>query len=68
MEVPAQSGVRSYIDIYTTKGPDYGNVRISIEGKTVAEIRGYSPAIIPGGKVSSGRWCRKIVHFPYALS
>ncbi len=54
MEVPAQSGVRSYIDIYTTKGPDYGNVRISIEGKTVAEIRGYSPAIIPGGKVRFG--------------
>jgi hypothetical protein len=42
------------LDLYYTKGPDYGNVRIFNGEKLVGEIRGFSPMIVPGGKITIG--------------
>ncbi|MCX6250001.1 MAG: DUF2961 domain-containing protein [Bacteroidetes bacterium] len=40
------------IDIYYTKGPNYGNVGIYVGDNKVGEINGYNPIIYPGGKIS----------------
>jgi hypothetical protein len=40
------------VNIYYTKGPNYGNIGIYNGDKKVGEIDGYNPAIIPGGKVT----------------
>lgn len=39
------------IDIYYTKGPDYGNIGIYYKGQKLGEVKGYSPVIYPGGKI-----------------
>jgi len=40
------------IDIYYSKGADYGNVEISYQQKTIGQINGYSPILRAGGKTS----------------
>jgi hypothetical protein len=40
------------IDLFYTKGPDYGNADIYINGIKAGKIDGYSPYILPTGKVS----------------
>jgi len=40
------------INLFYTTGPDYGNVTISTSGNYLGEIKGYSPAIKAGGKIS----------------
>ena len=38
--------------LYYTKGPDYGNLNVFINDRKVGEIKGYSPVLIHGGKIS----------------
>jgi hypothetical protein len=40
------------IDLYYSKGPDYGNVMIMYNGKEAGRIEGYSPNIQAGGKIT----------------
>ncbi len=40
-----------YLDLYYTKGPDYGNADIFLNDINVGKIQGYSPYILPTGKV-----------------
>ncbi len=40
------------VNLYYTKGPNYGNVGIWVGDKKVGEIDGYYPTIHPGGKIS----------------
>lgn len=40
------------IRIYFTRGPDYGNVDVFLEGEKVGQIKGYAPFIQPGGYLS----------------
>ena len=39
------------VDLYFTKGPDYGNVDVIYAGKKVGEINGYHESVFPGGKI-----------------
>lgn len=43
---------RYNVDIYYTKGPDYGNYEIWNDAGKVGEIHGYHQQIFPGGKIS----------------
>ncbi len=43
---------RYTVNVYFTKGPSYADARISAEGKTLGDIQGYSPSVVPGGKIS----------------
>jgi hypothetical protein len=40
------------LDIYYSKGPDYGNAELYVNGIKAGEVKGYSPYILPDGKVS----------------
>jgi hypothetical protein len=40
------------VNLYYSKGPDYGNIGIYFADRKVREINGYSPTIRPGGKVT----------------
>jgi len=40
------------LNLYYTKGPDYGNAELFINHEKAGEINGYSPSILPSGKVS----------------
>jgi hypothetical protein len=40
------------LDLYYAKGPDYGNSDIFVNGIKAGEIKGYSPHILPNGKVT----------------
>jgi len=40
------------INVYFTKGPDYGNVKIFANDQPAGEIKGYSSMIYPGGSVT----------------
>ncbi|MEJ2636001.1 MAG: DUF2961 domain-containing protein [Calditrichia bacterium] len=52
LDIPNVSEDRYNIDLYYTKGPDYGNVNILYQGNKVGQIEGYHEAIFPGGKVT----------------
>ncbi len=39
------------VGVFYTKGPSYGDVRIVANGRTVGKIDGYSPSIVPGGRI-----------------
>jgi hypothetical protein len=39
------------LNVFYTKGPDYGNVSIYQNDLRVGEIKGYAPSIIPGGRL-----------------
>lgn len=40
------------IDLYFTKGPDFGNLEFYYQKKLVGKFDGYAPVLKPGGKVS----------------
>jgi hypothetical protein len=40
------------MNLYYSKGPDYGNADIYVNGTRAGAIRGYSPYILPSGKVT----------------
>jgi hypothetical protein len=40
------------IDIFYTKGPDYGNVEVFLGAEKVGQIKGYSSTVQPGGHLS----------------
>ena len=40
------------IDLYYTKGPDYANVDVYLGEEKVGQIKGYSPMLQPGGRLS----------------
>ena len=40
------------LDVYYTKGEDYGNYKIFANGKTLGKIEGFSETVVPAGKVS----------------
>lgn len=40
------------LDLYYTKGPDYGNADVYLGREKVGEISGYSPFVLPIGKIS----------------
>ena len=40
------------LNLYYTKGPDYGNATLFVNHEKAGEINGYSPYILPSGKVS----------------
>jgi len=42
---------RYSIDLYYTKGPDYGDVDVLYQGTKVGEISGYNETVFPGGKI-----------------
>ncbi len=50
--IPAAIEDRYNVDIYYTKGPDYGDVNIMYNGNKVGEIHGYDSEIYPGGKIT----------------
>ncbi len=52
LNIPNVSEDRYNIDLYYTKGPDYGNADISYQGNKVGQIEGYNEAVFPGGKVT----------------
>jgi len=52
LAVPVGGADRYVLNIYYTKGPDYGNAAILVSSKKVGEIAGYSKSITPGGKVT----------------
>jgi len=39
------------MDLYFTKGPDYGKVQVYSDGRRLAEIQGYDKTVLPGGMV-----------------
>jgi hypothetical protein len=40
------------VNIYFTRGPDYGNVEIFHNDLPTGKIEGFSPTLIPGGKIT----------------
>ena len=40
------------VNIYFTRGPDYGNVEIFHNDLPVGKIEGYNPTLIPGGRIT----------------
>jgi hypothetical protein len=49
------NGLNEYyynLDLFYTRGPEYGNADIYINGKKAGAISGYSPYILPDGRVS----------------
>jgi len=49
LAVPAAED-RYDVSLYTTQGPEYGNVDILYEGKKVGEIKGYNSTTMPAGR------------------
>jgi hypothetical protein len=50
--VPFLNEISYDLDLYYTKGPDYGNAEVFLGREKIGEIRGYSPFLLPSGKVS----------------
>jgi hypothetical protein len=42
---------RYIVDVYFSKGPDYGDVEIYYRDQKIGEYSGYHPEVFPGGKV-----------------
>ncbi len=40
------------VSVFYTKGPSYADATIISEGKSVGEIQGYNPSVVPGGKIT----------------
>lgn len=51
LPVPVSETDEFNVDLYYTKGPDYGNVKIMENGKKVGQINGYSKQVYPGGAI-----------------
>ena len=49
-ELPVEERVYD-VEAYYTKGPGYGSVEILQDGRKAGEINGYSPTVVPGGKI-----------------
>jgi len=52
INLPSAVEDRYNIDLYFTRGADYGNVEIFYQHKKVGEINGYNVDIFPGGKIT----------------
>ncbi|MEI6455640.1 MAG: glycoside hydrolase family 172 protein [bacterium] len=50
--IPFLTEVSYDLDLYYTKGPDYGNAEVFLGREKIGEISGYSPFLLPSGKVS----------------
>ena len=49
--VPAAENLYD-VDLYFTKGPDYGNVVVRCGGRNVCAFKGYDRSVAPGGRIS----------------
>ncbi|HUI11407.1 MAG TPA: glycoside hydrolase family 172 protein [Bacteroidota bacterium] len=45
---------RCDVDVYYTKGPDYGDVDVVAGGRKVGSLSGYESSVVPGGKIPLG--------------
>lgn len=53
LPVPAAGSYR--VDLYATQAPDFGRVRVHLDGKPVGAVfDAYAPVVIPSGQVSLG--------------
>ncbi|MCX6150911.1 MAG: DUF2961 domain-containing protein [Ignavibacteriales bacterium] len=52
LDIPSVLEDKYNIDIYFTKGPDYGNAEIFYDDEKLAEINGFNKEVFPGGKIS----------------
>ena len=51
----AKAGTRELVG-YFTRAPDYGDVRVSVNGRALSPVvRGYAPSVAPTGPISFGR-------------
>jgi len=50
--IPFLKEVSYNLDLYYTKGPDYANAEVFLGREKIGEINGYSPFLMPSGKVS----------------
>jgi len=50
--IPYLKEVSYDLDLYYTKGPDYGNAEVYLGKEKIGEILGYSPFVLPSGKIS----------------
>ena len=49
LNIPVSEADRYRVDVYYTKGPDYGDADIVVNGRKVGVIAGYSKTALPGG-------------------
>jgi len=52
INIPYLNEVSYNLDLYYTKGPDYGNAEVYLGKEKIGEISGYSPFVLPSGKIS----------------
>lgn len=52
LTIPYLKEVSYDLDLYYTKGSDYGNAEVYIGKELIGEITGYSPFVLPSGKIS----------------
>ncbi|HEY9167113.1 MAG TPA: glycoside hydrolase family 172 protein [Candidatus Kryptonia bacterium] len=52
LNVPTPGADRYQMNIYFTKGPDYGDADILLGGEKIGRIDGYASSVLPGGSVS----------------
>lgn len=52
VELPAGEETGLQVDLYYTKGPAYGDVRVLYQGREVVSFDGYHPEVYPGGRIS----------------
>jgi len=50
--IPHLKEVGYDLDFYYTKGPDYGNAEVYFGKEKIGDISGYSPFVLPSGKIS----------------
>jgi hypothetical protein len=55
LQIPAPGSARYAVDLYLTRAPDYGQLRLELEhGKGAVVFDGYSPRVEPAGKLRLG--------------
>jgi hypothetical protein len=42
------------VELHMTRAPDYGRLKIQVDGKNAAQFDGYAPAVAPSGPISVG--------------